>query len=390
MNTVDDVWALIDREVKALPPQRVPLDRAPGRTLGEEIVADADLPAFSRSSIDGFALAEDAPAGSHRIVGEVKPGSPPAAAPKAGEALKIYTGSALPESGVGLVMVEDAALEGNTLTTRCPASTQLIRVRASQMEKGEILLPAGMEILPAAVALLATVGASAPLVSPRPRAAHLVTGSEIVPVESTPAAGQIRDSNSSLILALLAEAGAERCGHFHATESVEESVAALSQTDADIFLISGGASVGAYDGTGEILRRLGFTIHSAKVKSRPGKPLIFATRGAQVAFGLPGNPLAHFVCFHLFVRRVIDLMAGKAPQQRVLVAIDGPPPPPDPRETWWPAMVRADQGQLVALPLPWVDSSDLSGISLANALLRVSSEPRNGLVEALLFGSLLA
>lgn len=389
MNTVDDVWNLIDREVKALPVQRVPLDQSPGRTLGEPIVADADLPAFSRSSIDGFALAADAPAGTYRIVGEVKPGALPAPGPGPGEALRIYTGSALPETGVGLVMVEDASLEGEILTTRIPSSTQLIRVRASQMEKGELLLQAGMPILPATVALLATVGASAPLVSPRPRAAHLVTGSEIVPVESTPTAGQIRDSNSGLILALLTEAGAERAAHIHATESIEEGVAALSKIDADLFLISGGASVGAYDGTAEILRHLGFTIHSAKVKSRPGKPLIFATRGSQAAFGLPGNPLAHFVCFHLFVRRAIDLMAGKSPQQRVLVAIDGPPPQPDPRETWWPAIVRADQGMLVALPLPWLDSSDLSGIPLANALLRVSSQPTNGLVEALLFGNLL-
>jgi molybdopterin molybdotransferase len=388
MKTVDEVLALLDREVHPLSRERVSLEHAPGRILGEDIVADADLPAFSKSSIDGYALAADAPAGTYAIVGEVKPGFPAAVAPKAGEALKVYTGSALAEAGVGLVMVEDATLDGTKLTTRASADARLIRPRGSQMEKGEIVLRAGMPVLPAAVTLMATVGAATPLVSRRPRAVHLVTGTEIVPVETEPGPGQIRDSNSWLIRALLADAGAEHGGLFHATESVEEGMAALTNTDADLILISGGASVGAYDGSAEILRRLGFTIHSDKMNLRPGKPMVLATHGAQVAFALPGNPLSHFVCFHLFVRRAIDLLMGRPPLQRVLVGLDGPPPTPNPRETWWPAIVRADGGMLAALPLPWVDSSDLSGIPLANALLRVNAAPTNGLVEALIFGSL--
>jgi molybdopterin molybdotransferase len=138
----------------------------------------------------------------------------------------------------------------------------------------------------------------------------------------------------------------------------------------------------------EILARLGFVVHCSKVNSRPGKPLIFATRGPCAAFGLPGNPLSHFVCFHLFVRRAIDVMSGRSPQQTISVRIEGDPPRPDPRETWWPATVRAQDAQLVACAIPWKDSSDLTGLARANALLRIGSGSTNELVAALLFGSL--
>ena len=125
-----------------------------------------------------------------------------------------------------------------------------------------------------------------------------------------------------------------RTGHFIVmSPSVKEAVAALENVDVDLFLISGGASVGAYDGTAEILTRLGFVVHCSKVRSRQGKPLIFATRGACAALGLPGNPLSHFCAFHLFVRRAIDAMSSSSPQRTIFVRIEGEPPQPDPRET---------------------------------------------------------
>lgn len=388
MLSVDEVWSLIDREVSALPSTSVPLAQACGRRLAEDICADDDMPSFNRSAIDGFALPSGSQPGRYRIVGESKPGMSAPSVPHEGEAVKIFTGSALPDSGMELVMVEDTALLGDVVTVNVPSSGKHVRTRGSQAKAGEVLLPRDSLIGPGAIALLATVGAAEPQVSPVVRTAHLSTGSELVSVAQNPALGFIRDSNSPLIAALLAEAGAALSFQARVSENVDDAVAALEKTDADLFLISGGASVGQYDGTAEILRRLGFVIHSAKVKSRPGKPLIFATRGSQVAFGLPGNPLSHFVCFHLFVRRAVDRLAGLLPRQMILVRLAGEPPAPDPRETWWPAKIRAEVGCLVADPLPWRDSSDLTGLPPANALLRIGTSGTNGLVEALLFGSL--
>ena len=388
MLSVDEVWSLIDREVSPLPPVRVPLGKSLGRRLAGEILADADMPAFCRSAIDGYAVPIGSAPGLFRLIGEVRPGMKPFLAPDAGEAVKVFTGSALPESGVGLVMVEDTDSEDDRVLTRVAPARAHLRLRGSQAKRGDVLLPAGAIVNPGTVALLASVGVSEPLVSPNLRAAHVVTGSELVPVNLEPAPGFIRDSNSPLVAALLAEAGAKRTFHRHVSESVEEAVASLENVHADLLLISGGASVGAYDGTMEILKRLGFVVHCSKVKSRPGKPLIFATRGSSAAFGLPGNPLSHFVCFHLFVRRAIDGMSGRSPQRTMFVRIQGEPPQPDPRETWWPAKVRAEEARLVAKAIPWQDSSDLTGLAPANALLRIGTRATNGLVAALLFGSL--
>ncbi len=390
MLSVDEVWSLIDRESQPLPPVRMPLDSSLGRRLAEAIVADADMPAFCRSAIDGYALPEGSEAGWFRIVSEVRPGMPPFAPPTAGEAVKIFTGSALPEAGIGLVMVEDTVAEAGKVMVRVAATRRHVRLKGSHARQGDVLLPAGDVVNAGAVALLASVGAVEPLVSPEARVAHLVTGSELLSEDSKPPPGFIRDSNSPLVAALLAEVGAKRIFHSHVSESVEDAVTALKDLDADLLLISGGASVGAYDGTTEILGRLGFAVHCSKVRSRPGKPLIFATRGACAAFGLPGNPLSHFVCFHLFVRRAIDVITGHPPRQTILVCIKGERPQPDPRETWWPARIRASEGQLVAEAIPWKDSSDLTGLAPANALLRIpATSSTNGLAEALVFGRLV-
>jgi len=384
--SVRELWGLIDREVGELPALRVPLAEAAGRRLCEDIRADADMPAFSRSAIDGFAVRAGSGEGRYSITGEVRPGMPEGGAPEPGTAWRIFTGSAIAD-GVELVMVEDADLDGGEVLLRKAPDARLVRKRASQARAGDMLLPAGCVVTPGAISLLATVGDAVPLVSPRPRVAHLSTGSELVAVEVAPPPGFIRDSNSPLIAAMIREAGAELVFHGRVSESIDEAVAALEKQNADVLLISGGASVGAYDGTAEILRRLGYEIKCSKVRSRPGKPLIFGTRGNKAAFGLPGNPLAHFVCFHLFVRRALDVMRGIPPQKLIEVHADETPEP-DPRETWWPARVRAEGGRLRARPLSWTDSSDLTGLPLANALMRVGTEKTNALAGALVFGSL--
>jgi molybdopterin molybdotransferase len=388
MLSVDQVCSLIDREVGPLPAVRLPLGEALGYDLAEKIRADADMPAFDRSAIDGYALPEDAPPGWFNLIGEITPGMPPFSAPTPGSAVRIFTGSALPGSGVGLVMVEETESDGKRVLTRVAASRQHVRARGSQTKRGEVLLEAGTRVNPGAIAVLASVGVTNPLVSHAPKIMHLVTGSELVAADVDPPAGYIRDSNSPLIAALIAEAGPATLAQHRVSESVDEAVDALKNFDGDMLLISGGASVGAYDGTPQILGRLGFVVHCSKVRSRPGKPLLFATRQGCAAFGLPGNPLSHFVCFHLFIRRAFDIMSGRVPQRMFRVHISGDRPATDPRETWWPARVRAEGGSLIAKALPWKDSSDITGLAPANALLRVGSSPTNGMLEALLFGNL--
>jgi len=383
MISVDDLWRLLDQAIAPLPPRPVPLPEAAGLVLAEALKADADQPAFDRSAMDGFAIREGAAAGVFRVPGAILPGQPAPGAPGEREAWRVYTGSALPP-GVRVIKQEDAALSADTVRIDDPTGPDHVRRRGGAVRRGETLLPAGCRLTPARIAIAAGAGWVRPVAVPRPNVFHLTTGSEIVPPSATPGPGRIRDTNGPLMEALVKEAGGDWMARAHAGESVEEGVRLIREAggeNADLLLVSGGASVGDYDGSATLLERLGFTLICRKVRSRPGKPLLVGVRGAQIAFGLPGNPVSHFVAFHLFVRRAIALLMGQggaAPLQAVLepgAALNA-----DPRETFWPARARLTPGGWGVAPLPWLDSGHLAALGEVNALLRLPSNalPQTG------------
>jgi len=227
-----------------------------------------------------------------------------------------------------------------------------------------------------------------PLVARLPRVLHVATGNEIVPPEHTPAHGQIRDSNSTLVRAFLSQWGIAPQQR-RATEDAEAIQSAIDNRHSamDLLLVSGGASVGEHDFTRRLLEEAGFTIHVSKTTARPGKPLIVAQRGGALAFGLPGNPLAHFVCLHLYVRAALESWGGRA--------IDGEfqagelaedlTAGGNARETFWPARWTLKNGVATLTPLRWASSGDLTALATANALIRVSTGaqrlPRGSRVE---------
>ncbi len=384
MITVAELWTLLDSLASPLPCERVPLPLADGCILRETIFAPEDQPPFDRSAIDGYLVHTDQPAGLVTLVGTITPGSPaPAASPALGTALRILTGSALPASNTALIMQEDTALaSSHQLQLLQPPTTRHIRRRASQARAGDILLSSGKLLNAGTLALLASIGATHPLVTRRARVAHLVTGGELVSPQTLPAQGQIRDSNSTLVAALLRDSNADliwqqRVGD--SRTSTAEAFAGALAASPDILLISGGASVGDHDHTAALLAAQGFTIHCDKVASRPGKPFIAASREGCIAFGLPGNPLSHFVCFHLFVKRILARLAGAEPVALVHAKL-APDSKlrPDERETWWPC-VWADEGATRrVLPLPWRDSSDLTVLGETTGLLRVPATAQAG------------
>lgn len=376
MQTVSEVWRQLDSLAAPLPAESVPLAAALGRVLREPVTSPEDQPAFDRSAIDGYVAALDTPAGATlRLAGDIPVGQPALAAPAPGTTLKLFTGSAAPAGPVGLVMHEDTTPSADraSVLLRVAPSTRFIRRRASQARAGDLLLPAGSVLNPGALALLASVGLTSPLVTRRPRVAHLVTGGELVPADATPTPGQIRDSNSPLLAALLATHSADLVAHARAGEAfatTSDAFARLLDSAPDVLLVSGGSSGGDHDHAARVFAAHGFTLAVNQVASRPGKPLLVATRRAQIAFGLPGNPLSHFVCFHLFVARVLARLSATEPDPVVRVPLaPGASLRTDPRETWWPA-TRTPAGYA---PLPWADSSDLTALALTHALLRVPS-----------------
>lgn len=365
MKTVEEVWGLLRGHVMAREAVETELADALGAVLREDVKTPEDQPAFDRSAVDGFVVRADDPSESFRLVGEIRAGDGRRHTFAAGEAARIATGAAVPEGGE-VIMLEDAEASGD-MVRFARRGLDHVRRRGEDAKAGDVVASAGTLIGAGTIGLLASVGCVRRKVTRPLDALHVATGNEIVGAEQSPAAGQVRDSNSPLVAAWA------RSRHLRIRQKrVGEDADSLRRAiegHRDVLLVSGGASVGGHDCTEEVLDAAGFEILVTRVAVRPGKPLIVGRRGGEWAFGLPGNPLSHFVCLHVFVDAALSMMRGgpTAPllrKARVSSSIAG-----NPRETWWPAVEEADGLR----PLPWASSGDLTALAVADALVRVPS-----------------
>jgi molybdopterin molybdotransferase len=356
--------------------ERVALPNAGGRVLCEPICAPEDQPAFDRSSVDGFAVRRDDAAARFRVVDEIRAGDWKPRQLQPGEAVRIATGGALPSDGLQVVMREDAEREGEFLSVLRRDDERNIRFRGEDARAGQVLIEPGIWLYPGTLGLLASVGCAQPLVTRLPRVLHLATGNEIVPPEEQPQRGQIRDSNSTLVRAFLEQWRIQPTQlRVPEDEAAARTALESSAHEADLILISGGASVGEHDFTRHLLEQFGFTIHVSKTTARPGKPLIVAQHGNTIAFGLPGNPLAHFVCLNLYVRAALEALAGRSGESvfQTGVLMAALPADGNARETFWPAHWQLRDGVATLTPLRWRSSGDLTSLASANALIRVTA-----------------
>jgi molybdopterin molybdotransferase len=379
MNSVTQAQETIRQHVVPLPVETVSLAEAHGRVLREVIESPEDLPPFDRSAMDGYAIRADESADEFEVVDEIRAGQVVDRQLQAGEAIRIFTGARLPSLGLKVVMQEHVEAQGRKIRLLKRTSELHVRLRGEDARAGQELIQPGGTLDATAIALLASIGKVSVRVSKRPRVFHLTTGDEIIPPDQTPTGGQIRNSNAFLISSLCREHGVDVVHHFHAGDDLPSLLKVVSGAKPeayDIVLISGGSGHGDYDFTAELLRHLEASIHFREVNVRPGKPLIFGTarRGdsSQVIFGLPGNALSHFVCFHLFVRHVLDHLLGRNPSSPTHAFLGEPlSDARNARETWWPAQVEVKEGRLGCHALPWKSSGDITRLPRGNALMQV-------------------
>ena len=377
MISLSEARSIIATETTSLEPVRASLADAVGRILREEVRAPEDLPSFDRSAMDGYVISADDPAERLRVVAEIQPGAIPAFALNPGECARIYTGGAIPVGASQVLMQEEVRREGEWMIPARRGAATHIRRSGEDARRGDLLLDSRTRIGPGEAALLAQIGVMQVSVSPAPRVVHLTTGNELVPPHVQPEPGQIRDSNSTLIAALLAAHGAALLAQRHCTDRLDalvDAVRGLPEERWDLLLISGGASVGDYDFGARALESLGFTIHFRKVNLRPGKPLVFASRDRQLALVLPGNPVSHFETFHLAVRLALEGLESAHQAWPMLRSTLVAPQKPfiDERETWAPGRLEL-AGEARVTPLAWQSSGDLRGLVGANCLVRIPS-----------------
>jgi len=310
--------------------ERAELTRAAGRILAQPIYADQDQPPFARSTRDGFAC-RSAEISAHvqlPVAGSTHAGQAPPGPLPPNSVWEIMTGAPVPEGADAVVMIEHVEkFEGSIrlLQSRTSRPGDNIVAQGAQARKGEELLPIGTPIGPAEIALAATCGYAELDAFVRPRVAILTTGDELVPVESEPGAGQIRNSNAPMLAALVTAVGATPWVLPAAADTSSALDAALAQAaEADMLLISGGVSAGTFDLVEPALARTNAQFHFTGVRIQPGKPLVFGERPVMVAgaqsletsrmqpfFGLPGNPVSSAVTFLLFAVPVLAALAGR-------------------------------------------------------------------------------
>ncbi len=393
---------MVLQRVSALPYAGVFLAEAPGRRLAVDVCAPEDQPPFDRSAMDGFAFAARNGAVRMRIIGEVRAGEQWTRVVGEGECVRIYTGAAVPPGCDCVLPQEHAKTEGDWMIPEALPERSWIRRRGEESRAGEVLLHAGARLGAGDVGVLASLGVACPAVASRARVVHLATGDELVGVSAKPAQGQIRDSNSTLIAAMLRESGAVLVRQARVRDTLPallEAIQKEKEAEWDLLLVSGGAGHGDFDFGVRALEALGFEIHFRVLNLRPGKPLVFATRGSHAAFVIPGNPVSHFVTFHLVIRMALEVLMRKqgvedcADPARETVRLPLKAPwdfGVDKRETWCPARVEVCGGRLEVEPLVWKSSGDLRGLIGANALVRVGSGcppvGEDGRVECLLLG----
>jgi len=376
LHSLDEAIAEIHSRCQPLAAMRVSLEESFGRVLRETVCAPHDLPPLDCSTRDGYAILADDPAETFLVVDTIHAADWKPRQIQPGEAVRVATGAALPRDGLRVVMQENVERKGDQIKIARSDPATNIRLHGEDVKAGQPLVQSGGRLDAGKLALLATAGCAQPLASPRLRIIHFTTGDEIVPPGQTPKPGQIRDSNSILIRSLLQ---VRSCDVFqtHLSEDFERAKLEIGGWKpeierADLVLVSGGASVGDTDFTRLLLERLGFATVFSQVNVRPGRPLIFGVNGSRVAFGLPGNPLAHFVCFHFAVTTALArLTGGTAPaflRGNLAAKLAGHPCP---RETLWPTRLEFSEGKINLHPLAWTSSGDVTCFAAANALLRL-------------------
>jgi molybdopterin molybdotransferase len=370
----EDARTRILEKVSPLPERTVPLSSALDCFSAREVFARLPLPAFDNSAMDGYAvIASDCKRGERlRVIGEQPAGTDRRLRVARGEAVRIFTGAPIPQGADAVLMQEDVTREGTEIIVNVDIEVgEFVRRCGCDLAEGQKIVAKGERIRAAKVALLASQGFSDVTVGAEANAAILSTGDELVKPGEKLQPGQIYESNSTLVAALLQNCGATVDSVEHCRDQRESLMRAIKRgVKSHILVISGGISVGEHDLVKDALRELGAQIEIWRVAIKPGKPFLFGNIDKCAVFGLPGNPVSAFVTFLQFVRPATLKMMGATnlglPQVPAKLTVDLT----NDGDRAHYIRGKLENGRF--FPLGRQESHALFGLSQSNALLRLA------------------
>jgi molybdopterin molybdotransferase len=398
---IQSVIETLKTEGVAPPQELISLASASGRVLAEPICADRDQPPFPRATRDGFAV-RAAEANTHqflRLTGQIRAGQQNDQVIPPGEAWEIMTGAAVPPGADCVFMIEHSEITDSEITGTANDGQKSVRLepprtltagenivpRGAEAHASDLVIPAGIRLTPAHIALAAQCGCAHLRVFRQPRVAILATGDELVPVEATPAPHQIRNSNSPMLAALVRASGGDPWLLSTASDTSEALNQALDKAkDADFLLISGGISAGRFDLVDQALIQAGASFLFRGVAIQPGKPVAFGqlpgANGKTIpVFALPGNPISSAVTFRLFAARLLAALSGETdPHPHFALALLSADWTGKPGLTrFLPAICDfgAHGGmEPVVRPVSWQGSGDLAAFARSNCCLVIPAD----------------
>ena len=360
--------------LRPLPARKLSISKSLGCFAAKDHFARRPLPGFDNSAMDGYAVvAGSCKKGQRlRVIGEQAAGRDKQLYISRGEAVRIFTGAPVPAGADAVVMQEDVARDGDEIVINMNVEAgEFIRRRGCDLAEGQMILPKGERIRAATTALLVSQGFAGVTVGGEVKAAVLSTGDELVKPGEKIEPGQIYDSNSVLLDALLRRCRAIVNSAEHCRDERESLIEAMKRGIKNhILIISGGVSVGEHDLVKDALRRVGAQIDIWRVAIKPGKPFLFGKIGECAVFGLPGNPVSAFVTFLQFVRPAILKMMGATnfdlPTVPAKLSLDLT------NDSDRPHYIRGKVEHGNFTPIGRQESHALFGLSQSNALLRLA------------------
>jgi len=312
MISVQEAKQLIEQNIIPSEKIMISLASAVDYNLSKDVISSINMPPFRQSAMDGYALRLEN-SDTFTIIDEVKAGDSHHPILNNGEAVRIYTGAAVPDTANAVIMQEKVTVDNGTLKLeKIVLSGENIRPLGEQVKKGSIALKEGTKLTPAAIGYLASLGITNVEVYKKPTIAIVVTGNELTEPGTLLEHGKIYESNSIMLATAISSLNYTNVS-IHKVEDDYTNTRNLLDTiinKYDFVLITGGISVGDYDFVGKALQELAVDKVFYKVKQKPGKPLFFGKKGATPIFALPGNPAAALSCFYIYAYPALQKMSG--------------------------------------------------------------------------------